>query len=144
MSGPRRLAVFLSLVWVVFWVAASSFDPVFNWAAVFLFGVIPLAFVWGTLWVIAGFRSTTATTPQPLNGGLVVLVGFLAIVILRLLSVVAALENVHYGASLGMCDETPVIAIGGPGPDRDTCLHQTHTRTSNLWHLYYALISGSR
>ncbi|MBY5617279.1 hypothetical protein HFO26_20630 [Rhizobium leguminosarum] len=50
----------------------------------------------------------------------------------------ARLENYHYASQLGMCAEFL-------GPDlsqqikRDTCLEGKETRTSMLWHTFYAL-----
>ncbi|WP_017993792.1 hypothetical protein [Rhizobium leguminosarum] len=50
----------------------------------------------------------------------------------------ARLENYHYASQLGMCAEYL-------GPDlsqqikRDNCLDGKQTRTSALWHIFYAL-----
>jgi hypothetical protein len=51
---------------------------------------------------------------------------------------VVRLENYRYANSLGMCDKykaaNPFQLV-----QRDKCLENTQTRTSSLWHLYYAL-----
>jgi len=50
----------------------------------------------------------------------------------------ARLENYHYASQLGMCAEylDPNLAMQ---IKRDTCLEKKVTRTSALWHIYYAL-----
>lgn len=48
----------------------------------------------------------------------------------RLVSV----ENQRYAAALGMCPMEYVPTIQDP-----TCLSKVETRTSWLWHLYYAV-----
>lgn len=58
MSGPRRLAIFLSALWVGFWVWAYLTDTrPFMWDGFLMFGIAPVALVWGIAWVVAGFRS---------------------------------------------------------------------------------------
>jgi hypothetical protein len=56
MSGPRRLAVFASAVWVTVVFFASVLDPVFRWEFLLAIGVAPVALLWGVVWVVAGFR----------------------------------------------------------------------------------------
>lgn len=61
------------------------------------------------------------------------------ILLVVILSVrLVALENYHYASLVGMCSQyrvdDPVQAN-----KRHECLHATETRTSPLWHLFYAL-----
>jgi hypothetical protein len=56
MSGPRRLAVFFGLFWIVFWFAAYYADSPFEVMPFFVIGVAPVALSFGTWWVIQGFR----------------------------------------------------------------------------------------
>jgi len=56
MSGPRRLAVFLSIAWMSVWLLLSSLDEVFRGVFFFVVGVAPVALLWGIDWVVAGFR----------------------------------------------------------------------------------------
>jgi hypothetical protein len=52
--------------------------------------------------------------------------------------IVVRLENFHYATVVGMCAE--VSSDEGPlSSRRHDCLHSVETRTSSLWHLYYAL-----
>ena len=57
MSGFRRLAIFLSALWVVSWFLAYRADSVFKWFGFLALGVAPVALVWAVVWVVAGFRS---------------------------------------------------------------------------------------
>ena len=54
---------------------------------------------------------------------------------------IVRLESFHYAAVVGFCEDLPVFHSGARTliNDRHTCLHATETRTSALWHLYYAL-----
>jgi hypothetical protein len=58
MSGPRRLAVFLSAAWFGFVLVAYVLDggPI-KWDAVFVFGFVPVVLTWGVWWVWRGFRT---------------------------------------------------------------------------------------
>lgn len=59
MSGPRRLAVFLSLLWVGY-VTLNSMrrDDTFDLERFLMAGIFPVAFLWGVSWVVAGFRGS--------------------------------------------------------------------------------------
>lgn len=59
-SGPRRLAVFLSLLWMGIWLVLYSLDPVINWSGFLLFAVAPVALLWGIGWVVVGFKSRSS------------------------------------------------------------------------------------
>ena len=61
MSGPRRLAIFLSSVWIGLVFVAYLIDglPV-RWDGVFMLGIVPTAFAWGVWWVWLGFRRAKA------------------------------------------------------------------------------------
>lgn len=56
MSGPRRLAVLLSVAWIAVWLLLSSLDEEFRAVFFFVVGVSPVALLWGLDWVVAGFR----------------------------------------------------------------------------------------
>jgi hypothetical protein len=57
MSRHKRLAVFLSALWVTMVLMAYVVDaPSFRWDAFFLFGALPVTLIWNVAWVIAGFR----------------------------------------------------------------------------------------
>lgn len=49
------------------------------------------------------------------------------------------LENFHYASVVGMC---PQYKVDNPiqNATRHHCLHETETRTSWLWNLFYALL----
>ncbi|KQQ61129.1 hypothetical protein ASF69_01520 [Rhizobium sp. Leaf311] len=70
--------------------------------------------------------------------GLILLVASLALNV-WMGRALARLENYHYASQLGMCEEFL-------GKDlamqikRDNCLEGKETRTSPLWHIYYALM----
>lgn len=51
------------------------------------------------------------------------------------------LENAHYANFLGMCDKEGVVYNTNPQAliERDQCSQAAETRTSGIWHLYYAL-----
>ena len=59
----------------------------------------------------------------------------------------ARLENIHYGVKVGLCVDELNAADGvTPLPDNVfarisylDCLERQRTRTSDWWHLYYAL-----
>ncbi len=56
MSGLRRLAVVVSVLWVVAWLLMYMADPVFSWVGFSLFGLVPVGLAWGIAWVAVGFR----------------------------------------------------------------------------------------
>ena len=58
MSGPRRLAVFLSALWIAAWLLMYYADirDGFNLGGFLALGVGPVALAWGVWWVVAGFR----------------------------------------------------------------------------------------
>jgi len=66
----------------------------------------------------------------------VIAVLFLAVVWLA--ATVARLESFHYASTVGMCGEfnaqDPI-----QNAKRHSCLHAIETRSSPLWHLFYAL-----
>ena len=67
-----------------------------------------------------------------------IIIAVLAVCTLWLSATVVRLENYHYASFVGMCGQY------NPGNPLDTvkrhqCLHETSTRTSPLWHLFYAL-----
>ena len=55
MIGLRRLALFVSALWVAGWGLLGMVDPEYPWAFWLMTGVAPVAFVWGVGWVVAGF-----------------------------------------------------------------------------------------
>ena len=52
--------------------------------------------------------------------------------------VIIRLENYHYTVQLGFCDQYTNIE---DFIKKSECLESTQTRTSPVWHLYYALIN---
>jgi len=61
-SGVQRLSVFLSLLWIGFWLVAFLLDgPPFNLGGFVLFAIVPpivgIGIPWGVWWVAAGFRN---------------------------------------------------------------------------------------
>ena len=70
MSGKRRLAIFLSVLWVLLSILIGiAADKPFG--VPFIVGFVPLVIVWGSWWVVQGFRSSrkdrppSVTTPVP-------------------------------------------------------------------------------
>lgn len=57
----------------------------------------------------------------------------LAIIIIWFALVIVKLENYHYAVQVGMCSEVSELI------ERDRCVNSKQTRTSFMWHLYYAL-----
>lgn len=55
-SGKQRLAIFIALIWVSFIAFVSALDYNFNLAFFLGIGAFPVAFIWGIVWVVAGFR----------------------------------------------------------------------------------------
>jgi hypothetical protein len=55
-SGKQRLAIFITLIWLSLIAFVSALDYNFNWAFFLGIGALPVAFIWGVVWVIAGFR----------------------------------------------------------------------------------------
>lgn len=66
---------------------------------------------------------------------IIVLLGVVVVLAIRVIE----LENFHYASSVGLCGE-----FRGGGPEMQEqyhrCLHASQTRTTPLWHLFYALI----
>lgn len=59
MSGPRRLAVLVSAMWIAFLpVAYMVGGEDVKWDAVVIFSA-PVALAWGVWWVWRGFRRST-------------------------------------------------------------------------------------
>lgn len=61
-SGQRRLAIFLSVLWVTGWLVAYAFDRSpgpFKLEGFVLIGVAPPVLAWGVCWVWRGFRPRT-------------------------------------------------------------------------------------
>ncbi|MEX2693638.1 hypothetical protein [Rhizobium mongolense] len=58
-----------------------------------------------------------------------------------LAATVVRLENIRYGAFLGMCNEQEMAALSNPTERLRymDCLEQNRTRTGPLYHLAYAL-----
>jgi len=55
-SGPRRLAVLVSCVWISVFLLLSLTDDQFPLIFFLSTGVAPVGLLWGIVWVIAGFR----------------------------------------------------------------------------------------
>lgn len=66
------------------------------------------------------------------------IIAALAALVVLLTARVVSLENYHYASFVGMCSQynpaDPMQTV-----KRHTCLHETETRTSWLWHLLYAI-----
>jgi hypothetical protein len=56
MSGKRRLAIFLTVLWLAGWLILFMLDGDIKWDGFFMFAVSPAVFVWGVWWVWAGFK----------------------------------------------------------------------------------------
>ena len=76
----------------------------------------------------------TASAPMLKNlviAALLIAVAWLSVTVVRL-------ENFHYATVVGMCSEykadNPLQTV-----PRHNCLHSTETRTSFIWHIFYAL-----
>ena len=67
-----------------------------------------------------------------------IIIAALVVCVLWLSATVVWLENFHYASFVGMCAE---FKADNPlqTPQRHQCLHAKETRTSPLWHLFYAL-----
>jgi hypothetical protein len=63
----------------------------------------------------------------------------LAVACVWLAAMVVRLENYHYASFVGMCGPRPPEGDLDAHRIRHTCLHETQTRTSPVWHLHYAL-----
>jgi hypothetical protein len=67
-----------------------------------------------------------------------IVIAVLAVCVLWLSVAVVRLENFHYAQLVGMCPEfdanDPLQSV-----KHHDCLHAKETRTSPLWHLFYAL-----
>jgi hypothetical protein len=67
-----------------------------------------------------------------------VVIAVLLLAVVWLAATVARLENFHYASAVGMCGEfnaqDPI-----QNAKRHSCLHAIETRSSPLWHLFYAL-----
>lgn len=57
MSGPKRLAVLATAVWLVAWAAMYAVDPFPNWGGFLFLAVAPAGLVWGAWWVWQGFSA---------------------------------------------------------------------------------------
>jgi len=56
LTGRMRLAIFASVIWLLG--SAVYFQPWRNdLATFFYYGLLPVALIWGLIWVVAGFRS---------------------------------------------------------------------------------------
>jgi hypothetical protein len=68
------------------------------------------------------------------------LILLLSLTVIWLSAIVVRLENFRYASLVGMCSE---FKADDPlqNTKRHTCLHDTKTRTSFVWHLFYALRS---
>jgi hypothetical protein len=66
---------------------------------------------------------------------LAVVVMVLTALLVWLGSTIVRLENENYALRLNMCPWNPARPV-----ERSECLKTVETRTSPLWHLYYALI----
>ncbi len=58
---------------------------------------------------------------------------------LLLTTTLIRLEDFHYATKLGMCSTLKSDELMR-SLERHDCLHRAGTRTSGLWHLYYALL----
>ena len=62
----------------------------------------------------------------------------LSILVVWFSTTIVRLENYHYASLVGMCGQfkadDPLQTV-----QRHNCLHSTETRTSFIWHLFYAL-----
>ena len=56
MSGPRRLAIFLTGVWVIGGAILYSIDPYPEWNGYLVVAVAPACLAWNAWWVWRGFR----------------------------------------------------------------------------------------
>ena len=54
-------------------------------------------------------------------------------------TVIVRLENENYALQVGRCGQNYNVADIGSVLERSRCLEEVETRTSPLWHLYYAL-----
>ncbi len=83
---------------------------------------------------LAAFVVGTETKPALLG---------LSILLLVLLvwfgATIVRLENQNYAMLLGMCGEFSSENLQSV-IERNSCLEEVETRTSPLWHLYYALL----
>jgi hypothetical protein len=85
----------------------------------------------------AGHRTaTTMKRVKPVVKN--VLIAVLLVLVLALSVAVVRLENYHYASQVGMCSEFQTADPLSNGKRHD-CLHRQQTRTSPLWHLFYAL-----
>ena len=72
------------------------------------------------------------------NRVLILTIVVLALLLLWFGSAIVRLENQNYAMRVGMCGAHDPIDIQNV-LDRTRCLETVETRTSPLWHLYYAL-----
>ena len=66
------------------------------------------------------------------------LIFVLLLVTIALSSIVIRLENQRYALLVGMCPNAREFSAN-PTPEALGCLRTVQTRTSSLWHLYYAI-----
>lgn len=68
-SRRGRLAVFVSAAWVLLWVSLFAIDGQIGLGGIWIFGVMPVAFIWGILWVIRGTKPEKHSTSADLGVG---------------------------------------------------------------------------
>ncbi len=76
------------------------------------------------------------TEAKPVLVGLTIL---LMVLLVWFGATIIRLENQNYAMHLGMCGEFNPADFQSV-MERNTCLEEVETRTSPLWHLYYALL----
>ncbi len=81
-------------------------------------------------------RRTQSTTAKRILAGLTIL---LAVLLVWFGTTIMRLENQNYAMRIGMCGEHNPADFQSI-MERDKCLEEVETRTSPLWHLYYALL----
>ena len=69
-----------------------------------------------------------------------IIIVLLSIAVVWLSSTVVRLENYRYASFMGMCDDLIEEPRGMRSRiDQYNCLNETETRTSPVWHIFYAL-----
>jgi len=66
-----------------------------------------------------------------------IVLGVLLVLLIWFGAAIARLENYHYAAQLGFCEEYKLPDRG----EKDNCLNKTRTRTSWILNLFYGLQS---
>ncbi len=74
---------------------------------------------------------------------LVSLVILLVVLLLWFGATIVRLENQNYAMATGLCDTFSELNLADweSVMERSRCLEEVETRTSPLWHLYYALLN---